>query len=197
MTRKSTSGGLLVVAGMVVKSWSSTQGSVATSSGEAEYYSLARGSAEALGLAAALKDLGWELFPRVMVDSSAAKAVAGRLGLGRTRHIEVRFLWLQEAVRRRRLAVEKVRGDLNPADVLTKPKACNDFVDLLEGVNIRILVQGALSPSAVAYTARLRGGVSASPYYFTYACNAAASGPSMVFSTVAQVSCCEPIHAST
>jgi len=75
VTRKSTSGGLLVVAGMVVKSWSSTQGSVATSSGEAEYYSLARGSAEALGLAAALKDLGWELFPRVMVDSSAANAV--------------------------------------------------------------------------------------------------------------------------
>ena len=135
-TRKSTSGGILTVGGMAVKTWSSTQGSVATSSGEAEYYALVRGSAEALGLAAAMADLGWVLKVQVHVDSSAAKAVASRVGLGKTRHIEVRYLWLQEAVRRRRLEIRKIKGQINPADALTKPKGTQDFKELLGRVNI-------------------------------------------------------------
>lgn len=36
------------------------------------------------------RDVGWELQIRLWVDSSAAKAVTGRLRLGLTRHIEVR-----------------------------------------------------------------------------------------------------------
>ncbi len=42
-TRKSTSGGVVVVGGGCVKSWSSTQGSVALSSGESELYALVKG----------------------------------------------------------------------------------------------------------------------------------------------------------
>lgn len=52
--RKSTSGGVLTVGGMAVKTWSSAQSSVATGSGEAEYYALTRGAAESLGLAATI-----------------------------------------------------------------------------------------------------------------------------------------------
>ncbi len=84
---------------MVVRSWSTTQATIATSSGEAEYYALVRGSAESLGLQSTLRDIGYEMKVEVRVDSSAAKAIASRLGLGRTRHLEVRFLWVQEAVR--------------------------------------------------------------------------------------------------
>lgn len=43
-----------------------------------------------------MRDLGWELQVPLWIGSSAAKGVRGRLGLGRTRHIEVRFLWLQD-----------------------------------------------------------------------------------------------------
>ena len=128
----------MTVGGMAVKTWSSTQGSVATSSGEAEYYALVRGAAEALGLAAAMADLGWTLKVRLHVDSSAAKPVASRVGLGRTRHIEVRYLWLQEAVRKRKLEIRKIRGELNPADALTKPKGLADLKGLLGRVNIRM-----------------------------------------------------------
>ena len=53
------------------------------------------------------------------------------MGLGRTRHIEVRYLWLQEAVRKRRLEIRKIRGELNPADALTKPKGLDDLKGLL------------------------------------------------------------------
>lgn len=65
-----------------------------------------------------MRDLGRELQIRVWVDSSAGKAVAGRLGLGRTRHIEVRCLWPKEVVRRRRV---EIYGELNPSHALTKP----------------------------------------------------------------------------
>ena len=49
-TRISTSGGVLSVAVTAMKSWSSTQGSVATCVAEAEYYAALKGAAEALGL---------------------------------------------------------------------------------------------------------------------------------------------------
>ena len=59
-TRKSTSGCVLSAAGAAMKSWSSTQGSVATSVAEAEYYAALKGAAEALGFASLARDLGHE-----------------------------------------------------------------------------------------------------------------------------------------
>ena len=47
------------------------------------------------------------------------------------RHLEIKFLWLQEAVRRKKVVLSKVRGDVNPADVLTKPKSLDDMKQLL------------------------------------------------------------------
>jgi len=121
---------------MVVRSWSTTQATIATSSGEAEYYALVRGSAESLGLQSALRDIGYEMKVEVRVESSAAKAIASRLGLGRTRHLEVRFLWVQEKVRRGRLRVKKVLGKTNPADAMTKPMSRSDMMKVLEPVGI-------------------------------------------------------------
>eukprot|EP00969_Alexandrium_andersonii_P349323 15430770-Alexandrium_andersonii.AAC.1 len=41
-TRKSTSGGMVRLGGHVLKAWSSAQSVIATSSGEAEYYGMAK-----------------------------------------------------------------------------------------------------------------------------------------------------------
>ena len=98
-TRKSTSGGMLFFEGGLLKTWSSTQASVAQSSGEAEYYALVRACSEALGMQSVMRDLGWEAKIVVHIDSSAAKSVASRTGLGKLRHIEVKFLRAQEFVR--------------------------------------------------------------------------------------------------
>jgi len=117
--------------GGILKTWSSTQASVAQSSGEAEYYALVRAASEALGLQSIMKDLGWEAKIRLLVDSSAAKSIASRTGLGKLRHLEIKFLWLQEIVRRKKIVLSKVRGDINPADVLTKPKSLEDMKQLL------------------------------------------------------------------
>ena len=42
--------------------------------------------------------MGWKMSVRVHTDSSAAKAVASRRGLGKLRHIELKYLWVQELV---------------------------------------------------------------------------------------------------
>ncbi len=68
------------------------------------------------------------------MDSSTAKSIASRTGIGYVRQLETRCLWVQAAANRGRLMLEKVRGDLNPTDVLTKPLAHDDMVTKLEVV---------------------------------------------------------------
>ena len=71
-----------------MKSWSNRQATVATSSGEAEYYAIVKAASEALGIEALARDLGWKAKIQILVDSSAARVIASRTGLGKTRHIE-------------------------------------------------------------------------------------------------------------
>ena len=49
-TRKSTSGGVIMLGQHMIKSWSSTQSVIALSSGEAEYYSMVKGGSIGLGV---------------------------------------------------------------------------------------------------------------------------------------------------
>jgi hypothetical protein len=135
-TRRSMSGGVVTLGGGTLKSWSNRQGSVALSSGEAEYYAIVKLVAELMGIKALASDLGWEVTLRAFVDSSAAKAIASRVGLGKVRHLEVRFLWLQEAVRRKLVQVRKIPGIWNPADVATKSKTFDESKRLLARVAV-------------------------------------------------------------
>ena len=109
-TRKSTSGGMLYVAGGLVKSWSSTQGPIALSSGEAELVALVKAATEGLGLQSLMADLGWNRPMRLWTDSASAKAISSREGLGKTRHIETKYLWVQRAVKHQRFVIAKVPG---------------------------------------------------------------------------------------
>ena len=79
----------------VVKTWSNSQTTIAQSSGEAEYYAIVRAAVEGLGMQSIMHDLGCTMRIRLWVDSSAAKSISSRIGLGRVRHLEVKFLWLQ------------------------------------------------------------------------------------------------------
>ena len=74
-----------------------------------------------------MRDMGWGAKIRLLVDSSVAKSIAFRTGLGKLRHLEIQFLWLQEAVRAKKVVLSKVRGDVNPADILTKPKSLDEM----------------------------------------------------------------------
>ena len=60
-------------------------------------------------------------------DSSAARGIIHRAGLGKLRHLETGYLWLQSAVKAKKLQVRKVLGTENPADLMTKHLACADM----------------------------------------------------------------------
>ena len=53
-------------------------------------------------------------------DASAALIIAKRQGVGKMRHINVKSLWLQEKEVQRELTYEKIKGEENPSDGLTK-----------------------------------------------------------------------------
>ena len=103
-----------------IKTWSSTQAIIALSSGEAEYYGVVKAASVALGARSLMKDLGHEVSILVHTDAEAAKGIASRMGLGKTRHIDVHYLWVQERVRSGDLVLQKVKGTENPADLMTK-----------------------------------------------------------------------------
>ena len=67
-----------------------------------------------------LFDFGSVLNCIVCTDASAAIGIVHRVGLGRTRHIDVQFLWIQGEVQSKAVKVIKVGTAENPADVLTK-----------------------------------------------------------------------------
>ena len=95
-TRRSTNGGALMRGRHAIKTWATTQATIALSSGEAEYYGVVKGASALLGALSLCKDLGVPMQGRIHTDSSAAKGIASRRGLGKTRHIDTQFLWVQE-----------------------------------------------------------------------------------------------------
>jgi hypothetical protein len=121
-SRKSTSGGFVTLGKHLIKSWSSTQSTIALSSGEAEFYAIVEGASRALGIQALMDDMGMNsrIEIRIKSDSSAGRAISLRKGTGKMRHLQVKYLWLQDATFEKRLKVDKVRGTENPADVCTK-----------------------------------------------------------------------------
>ena len=80
-----------------------------------------RAAAEALGIISMTKDLGYSVKGEVWSDANAAIGIINRNGLGKTRHIDVLLLWIQEAARAGVIRLKKIDGSLNPADMLTKP----------------------------------------------------------------------------
>ena len=130
-TRRSTSGGMIAVGDVAIKHWSRTQKGRSLSSTEAEYYAVVSGSAEGLAVQAMAHELGWTLKVRVWTDSSGAKSAVSKRGLGKMRHIELKYLWIQEAVQRKRVYMRKIWGKINPADHFTKAQSKKEYEELL------------------------------------------------------------------
>ena len=109
-----------MIGGHIITSWSTTQPAIALSSGEAELYSLVKAASQANGLCSLLDDFGLATSISVHTDSTAAIGIVSRRGLGKTRHIEVQYLWIQQSLHKKELAAQKIGTKGNPADVLTK-----------------------------------------------------------------------------
>ena len=121
-TRRSTSGLAIMIGQHFILAKSSLQNAVSLSSAEAEYYGLCKGSVASLCLKHLLDE--WKVDSKLVMkcDSTAAKAIACRTGVGRTKHVQARFMWLQQHTRdgQGQLIIEKVDGTKNSADLMTK-----------------------------------------------------------------------------
>ena len=135
-SRKSTSGGVIYFGDAAVRGWASNQGVIALSSGEAEYYAALKGACQALGMQSMLIDLGIHVSVTLFTDSSAARGIIHRAGLGKMRHLETGYLWLQAAVKAKRLQIRKVLGTDNPADLFTKHLSSADMWKHLETLDM-------------------------------------------------------------
>ena len=113
----------MVLGAHLVKSWSRTQDFVTLSSAEAELVALGKLAMETLGIRSMCRE--WELTEEgkastLYSGASAALSIAKRQGAGKMRHINVKSLWLQEKELQKELSYEKIKGEDNPADGLTK-----------------------------------------------------------------------------
>ena len=136
-TGRSTSGGMIMMGGHMIKSWARTQKVVALSSAEAELVAMVKATAEGLGISSLAADWGMRLGAEVLADSSAALGIVKRKGLGKLRHVKVGMLWVQDIREQEGVEFKKVKGELNPADMCTKYLNKGKLEGHREGVNLR------------------------------------------------------------
>ena len=122
--------------GHCVKTWASTQAVVALSSGESEYYGLVKAGCSAIGLRALCGDMRMQCGVKFLTDSTAARGICLRRGVGKVRHMDVQLLWLQERVQSGELRLEKVWGHENVADLMTKYVDAATILRLVGMVNM-------------------------------------------------------------
>jgi len=145
VTRKSTSG-IMVVAGQHLLHFASRlQKTIALSSGEAELNAQVLGLIEALGVSSLCGEWGLSSAVACFCDSSAARGIANRVGVGKMKHLQVKQLWIQEQVRLGRATVAWIPRRLNAADALTHPCTEAQLTDLLKKVGVRVRSDGGTS----------------------------------------------------
>lgn len=137
-SRKSTSSYIFTLAGGAVSWQSKLRKCVALSTTEAEYIAAVEAGKELMWLKRFLQELGFrqEEYTIHCDSQSALDLSKNSMYHSRTKHIDVRYHWLREAVEQQDLKLSKIDTNDNPADMLTKVvpyekhKLCSDIVGL-------------------------------------------------------------------
>ena len=119
--RRSVSGIAVTLGGTVVSLTSKTQRVVSLSTSEAEYIAAGEGVKEALFVRAVLSPETSGASIKVLGDNHGAKAlIENPLSSARSKHIDVRYHFIRDLFRTRKLSVEYVASVEQHADILTK-----------------------------------------------------------------------------
>ena len=78
-----------------------------------------RGAAQGLGFKQLAHGLGYDVNIHGMTDATAAIGICRRRGLGKTRHLAVADVWVQDKLRAREFSLTKVKGTETPSDICT------------------------------------------------------------------------------
>ena len=121
-TRRSKTGYVVTVAGGAAAWQTKSQKSVALSSCEAEFYALCEASKEVMWISSFLTELGVKFdTPVIYCDNQGAAALARNpVGHQRSKHIDIRYFFIREAIANGVLKVEYIATTDNVADIFTK-----------------------------------------------------------------------------
>ena len=134
-THRSWSGHCFFLEGSCI-SWSSTrQKTVATSTMESEYMSMAKAARQAHWYRTGLHELGITIPIKLYADNTAAISLARNPVLSdRSRHIDISYHFVRESVINKKIDLDYIDTASNPADIFTKalvPVTHNKFRDFL------------------------------------------------------------------
>ena len=123
-TRRSTSGWLRSLLGTPLSYASRTQATVTLSSAEAELMALSSGMAESLHLQQLIEELQPGMCTTTFSYSNnnmhTATSLASKLGMNRrSRHIALRYLWIQDLRQAGEVDIKRDSTHENPADIYT------------------------------------------------------------------------------
>ena len=126
VTCKSTSAGAVQLGSHTIEKWSVNQQVVSLSSAESEFYAMGSGCARGLTVKHVLQEILHTVSPdgdvkmTIRSDSDAACGMIHRVGCGRVRHLQTRYLWHQQALREGQFDVVRCGTKENPSDLGTK-----------------------------------------------------------------------------
>jgi hypothetical protein len=136
--RRSTTGWLICVEGVLVMRNSRTQPTISKSSCEAELSALDSVATESIHVATIVEEIGLKSQVELQVDASAVEGFLWKRGMGRMRHLQVKQLWLQDAMAKKRFILSRIDSQCNPADLLTKPMATARYHALRQLVGLTV-----------------------------------------------------------
>ena len=137
-TRRSNAGGSLQMGDFLIAAWSRVQSRIALSSVDAELYAGMRGISETLGFVQMMREFKTDAWGRIVhrVDASACRDCDMlRRGCGGLKHITVKSLWIQEAVREYSIEIERISGDEMHAHILASPTSAEELRNHLTKLN--------------------------------------------------------------
>jgi hypothetical protein len=141
--RKSVSGALHTLGGMLVSWLCKTQGVMALSSTEAEYIAAALAACEIKFLQMLLEEIFHVEKPGILMEDNTGCIflIQNQSVSGRTKHIEVRWHFIRQLYQKGELAVTYVKSDENESDMMTKnvsEKLHTKFAGRTRDGNLRI-----------------------------------------------------------
>ena len=140
---RSHTGWVVQLAGNVIAWRSSRQSCISLSTAEAELEAAVEGLVAIQGIQAVLQDIGAGSFQMQMhSDSTSALAIAQGSCSWRTRHLKLKSAWIGELVSKNLVELNHCSGEVQPADMLTKPlssgklKSLSGLVGLIDEVEM-------------------------------------------------------------
>jgi hypothetical protein len=141
-TRKSTTGYLFFLGDGAISWCSKRQATVALSTAEAEYMASSAACQEILWLKSLLDQIGFNLKPDLILfnDNQSAIALAKNPGNhNRTKHIDMRYHFIREAVASEKIQVKYCSTKFMLADILTKGMSRQRHEELAELIGLEKL----------------------------------------------------------